>query len=543
MRDILILQTARLGDLAQTAPVMRALRREHPSALLTLVVQSGLESLVEGQGLCDRLLAVPFGAIEALASPEAQAAFPDIAPFAGEPAFRREYDLLANLSNDLGSAFLCSRISARAKLGRTHTYEGELRLLGIWSKYLYAMVSHRRENLFNLVDIQMGAAGLKPRPEPASLPAPEGRRAEARALLAAAFGSAAIPGRPLVALQAGASLLHRAWSLEHFAVLGAGLAGDPGADLVILGDGRERERCAELAARIGGARVADLSGKTSVPLLQAVLAECDLLVSNDTGSIHVAAAAGVPTLGLFFSTAWFAETAPYGEGHAVLQVDIPCAPCDASNVCPVQICRASLPPEPVLCTARWLLSGAPSARRPVTAPGLSLYRSRFLGDGSLAYLPVRPESASAQFRQALLGRQLWQGALGLEGDPSLDRLAGEFRNEPDFRSRREKLAGPLAEMEARIARGVELSVRLRETFASAGPDRDRILPWHRELSGLGADLASVSQSAGSFGSFLRFDMMDMDYAAYPELAAILEAKYRKLAEQVAGFRKALDRLA
>jgi hypothetical protein len=38
-------------------------------------------------------------------------------------------------------------------------------------------------------------------------------------------------------------------------------------------------------------------------------------------------------------------------------------------------------------------------------------------------------------------------------------------------------------------------------------------------------------------------MMDMDYAAYPELAAILEAKYRKLAEQVAGFRKALDRLA
>jgi hypothetical protein len=90
---------------------------------------------------------------------------------------------------------------------------------------------------------------------------------------------------------------------------------------------------------------------------------------------------------------------------------------------------------------------------------------------------------------------------------------------------------------------VELCVRLRETFASAGPDRERILPWHRELAGLGAELSSVADSAGSFGAFLRFDMMDMDYAAYPELADILEAKYRKLAEQVAGFRKALERLA
>lgn len=550
MRDILILQTARLGDLAQTAPVLRAMRRENPSARLTLVMQSGLEGLLEGQGLCDRLIPVPYAAIESLAAPAAQAAFPEIAPFADEPAFRREYDLLVNLSNDLGSAFLCNRISALAKLGRTQTYEGELRVLGLWSKYLYAMVSHRRENLFNLVDIQMGTAGLKPRPEPASLPAPEARRAEARALLAASGipperwgGVAPRQRRPLVALQAGASVLHRAWSLDNFAALGAGLAREPGADLVILGDTRERERCAELVARIGGTGVADLSGKTTVPLLQAVLAECDLLISNDTGSIHVAAAAGVPTLGLFFSTAWFAETAPYGAGHAVLQVEIPCAPCDASNVCPVQKCRDSLPPAPVLDTARWLLAGASAAEAPEMPAGLSLYRSRFLRDGSLAYLPARGQAASAQFQQAILGRQLWQNALGLEGDPDLDRLAGESRDLPVFRAHRENLAGPLAEMEGLIARGIELSVCLRESFAYAVPDRERILPWHRELAGLGADLAAIAQSAGSFGSFLRFDMMDMDYAGYPELASILEAKYRKLAELAAGFRKALGRLA
>jgi ADP-heptose:LPS heptosyltransferase len=412
MRDILILQTARLGDLAQTAPILRALRRENPAARLTLVVQAGLEGLVDGQGLCDRLIPVPFAAIEALAVPETQAAFPEIAPFAGEPAFHTEYDLLANLSNDLGSAFLCSRIPARAKLGRTHTYEGELRLLGVWSKYLYAMVGHRRENLFNLVDIQMGTAGLRPRPQPAALPAPEAFRAEARDLLAACgiradrwgSGAGASAGdsrseaprprarRPLVALQAGASVLHRAWSPGHFAALGTALAGNPGADLVILGDARERERCAELAAAIGGAGVADLSGKTSVPMLQAVLAECDLLVSNDTGSIHVAAAAGVPTLGLFFSTAWFAETAPYGEGHAVLQVEIACAPCDASNVCPVQKCRESLPPEPVVETARWLLARPYPLSQPLPGrrqPGVSA-RAPGIRIGPIPASPLGP---------------------------------------------------------------------------------------------------------------------------------------------------------
>ena len=543
MRDILIIQTARLGDLAQTAPMLRGMRRAYPAARLTLVTQTGPAELLADSGLYDRLVCLPDDELGSLADPAVQDAFPDIGSFAAEPAFRAEYDLLVNLSNDLGSAVLCHRIAAPRKLGRIHSYEGELRLLGPWSKYLYAMVTHRRENLFNLVDIQTGMAGLALHPEPVSLPVTEARRGEALSLLTEVGirpGRTSGCGKPLVALQAGASSLHRAWSLENFAALGAGLIRDPEVQLVLLGDAREKDRCAELAKRIGGEGVANLAGATTLPQMHAVLAVCDLLISNDTGSVHVAAAAGTTTLGLYFSTAYYAETAPYGAGHAVMQTEIACAPCDASNICPVQKCREFLPAGPVLEAARWLLSGAPPESVPAAAPNLSMYRSRFLKDGSLAYLPVRTEAASAHFQQALLGRLLWQDALGLGGDPALDELRMRLSGEEPFRRMREALFQALTNFEFPVRRGLELAVALRAEFRAGAPAQVRILSLHGELADLAAALASASKSAGLCGSFLHFEMMDMDYVAYPSLAGILEDKYRMLADWIARFRVALE---
>lgn len=547
MREILVLQLARLGDLVQTAPMLRGLRRAYPQARITLAAQPGPAQLLDGFGLFDCRVPLPYDAVSALESAQAGEGFGGLGPFASEPAFRVEYDLLVNASNDLGSAILCERIPARRKLGRIHTYAGELRLLGTWAKYMYAMVSHRRENMFNLVDIQAGMAELPLTPEPACLPVPEAGRAAARALLADAgvgpIGNPPGRRRPRVALQAGASASHRAWSPDHFAALGSGLLREPGADIVLVGDGSERERCAELAARIGGKGVANLAGRTGLPQLHAVLGECDLLISNDTGSIHVAAAAGTPTLGLYFSTAHYAETAPYGAGHSVLQVEIPCAPCDASNVCAVQRCREYLLPDSVLATARWLLAGFSPDAIPVTVPELSLYRSRFLADGSLAYLPARPASASAAFQEALVGRLLWQEALGLAGDPELRSLAEAFRGEEAFRRKRDALASAFAELEPAARRGLELAGKLRAEFAAGHPARERIGIFHGNLEALAASLAALARPAGLCGAFLNFEMMDVDYVGYPRLAEILEGKYRQLSEWLARFRATLDRLA
>jgi ADP-heptose:LPS heptosyltransferase len=537
MKSILLLQLNRLGDLVQTLPLLRRMRRENPEARITLVALEGFSGILAECGYFDKLIAIPLKESEALTAPERQEAFPNLPPFDAHPEFRQTHDLVVNLTNDLGSAILCEKIPAARKLGRINTYEGELRLLGPWSKYMFSMVSHRLDNLFNLVDIQMGIAGLLPGPEPASLEVPEARRKEAEALLRA---EGRRPGRKLIALQAGASELHRAWSLENFAALAQTLMSNGYADIALMGDPKERERVDRLAELIG-MPVMNLAGKTSLQSLPAVLQACDLLISNDTGTIHVAAAAGTATLGLYFSTAYFSETAPYGGNHAVLQVEIPCAPCYTSSRCPVQLCRAHLDPLAVEETARWMLDGTPQPPR--AFPNLSLYRSRFLANGSLIYLPARSDHASSHFLAGLLGRLLWEGVLGLSRDPVLEDVWRRVRGSEAWEARLAEFSRSMTSLAGPFREGLELARKLRAEFDAEIPVRERIIRLHEKLTALSVSMAALSKDAGLVGSFLQFEMMDMDYATYPALAEILEEKYRMLSGWMGRFESTLDRLA
>ncbi len=519
MEKILVLQMTRLGDLVQTLPLLRRLRQEYPAAHTTLVCQAGVQGILSGCTYCDRVVAL---------SPSAGPDFP-------HPEFNETYDLLINVTSDLESAVLCKKIAATVKLGRIDTFPGELRLLGPWSKYLFAMVSNRVDNLFNIVDIQTGMAGFLPKPQQPALEVQDVTQNQAKALLQTLGRHS---GRHLIAMQTGASQLHRAWSLENFSALARDLVQKEYADIVLLGDGSERERAESLKSQIG-LPVLDLVGRTSLELLPAILAECDLLISNDTGTIHVAAAVGTRTLGLFFSTAYFSETAPYGVGHAILQVEIPCSPCHASAPCPVQLCREFLSPMAVSETVHWILDGTGDI--PVQRPNLSLYLSRFLSNGSMIYLPVHV-TISSHFLKGLLGRLLWEGTLGLSIDPDLEAIWKTARLHPDWEDKRTAMVDSLEALRGPFAQGLNLAAKLKGEFSVEAPLRQRIQMLHQQLTDLGASMAGATKNGGLFGDFLKYEMMDMDYVGYPQLAEVLEEKYRRLFEWTQHFQTTLARL-
>lgn len=479
----------------------------------------------------DRLVPVRLADTDALAEPERAAAFPDLPPFDRFPEFKESYDLVVTLNPDLGSAVLCERIRAVRRLGRVKTYDGELRLLGPWAKYVFSMVNHRAGNLFNLVDMHMGMAGLAPSPQAPALAVGPHRADQAREALRSAGWRG---GRPLVALQAGASDLHRAWEIEKFAALAERLLED-GAEMVLLGDPREAGRAEQLAGMVSRP-VVNLAGKTGLALLPAVVKACDLLVSNDTGTIHVAAAVGTPALGLYFATAYYSETAPYGSGHAALQVEIPCAPCNASARCPAQKCRDHLGVPEVLETVRWILR--PGSEPPPVHPTLRLYRSRFLANGTLLYEPARTDPPSASYLAGLLGRMVWEAALGIPRDPGLEAAWEGASRSPEWQSAKQAMAGTVEVLEESIRRGLGLAVRLRQALATG--DRDRILPLHGQLAGVGEVLSGLGARSGILGDYIRFEMMDMDYAGYPELAVQLEEKYGSLADWIGRIKASLD---
>jgi heptosyltransferase-2 len=133
---------------------------------------------------------------------------------------------------------------------------------------------------------------------------------------------------PVVGLFPGGNAPARRWDADRFAALARQLS-VAGHHVVVFGGPAETELTRAVAA--GGG--VDLGGRTDLPLLAAALASCDILVANDSGPMHVAAAVGTRTIGLL-GAADAAETGVSGPHVRMLQrTDLPCVPC-VKNVCP-----------------------------------------------------------------------------------------------------------------------------------------------------------------------------------------------------------------
>ena len=136
------------------------------------------------------------------------------------------------------------------------------------------------------------------------------------------------------------------WPEQHFATLGRQLARGFDAEPVLIGsrDPDEVRLCDRLAASLGGR---NLAGQTDLPTLAAVLHRALLFVGNDSGPMHLAAALGTPTVGIFGSTSpgW---TAPRGRRAAVAGPHpVDCTPCFRKQ-CPIGLpCLVDLAPSSV----------------------------------------------------------------------------------------------------------------------------------------------------------------------------------------------------
>lgn len=139
------------------------------------------------------------------------------------------------------------------------------------------------------------------------------------------------PDRCLVGICPGAAYgPAKRWPLERFADAARSLMRSHGARVILMGNSAERKELAHMAAELGQ-DVLNLAGNTDLPRLAAVLAQCDLLLCNDSGPMHLAAALKVPVVAVFGSTDPTA-TAPLGP-HRIISLRLACSPC-LRRVCP-----------------------------------------------------------------------------------------------------------------------------------------------------------------------------------------------------------------
>ncbi len=140
-------------------------------------------------------------------------------------------------------------------------------------------------------------------------------------------------GGPWLGLNPGAAFgTAKRWLPERFAAVAELVSRRTGAKVAIVGGPAERPLAEAIA---GGMRtpVRVLCGETTLPELVGVLSQFRLLVTNDSGPMHVAASLGVPLLAVFGSTDW-RETAPVGEHARLVRESVECAPC-LLRECPI----------------------------------------------------------------------------------------------------------------------------------------------------------------------------------------------------------------
>jgi heptosyltransferase-2 len=139
-------------------------------------------------------------------------------------------------------------------------------------------------------------------------------------------------GKVLIGMNPGATYgLAKCWYPDRFGELGRRLSEKWKGRVLLFGKAEEQPIAYEILKYLG-ARGIDLTGKTGLLQLAGLLERCHLLITNDTGTMHVATAVSTPVVALFGSTDPV-TTGPWGDEHAVVKKDVPCSPC-WKRICP-----------------------------------------------------------------------------------------------------------------------------------------------------------------------------------------------------------------
>jgi len=359
VRRLLCVRLDNMGDVLMTSPALRALKQSLPGCRLSL-------------------LASPAGAQAARFVPEVD----EIAAFdaawvrnaaAGSAADRRmlawmragRFDAAAIFTvysqSALPAALMCHL--AGISLVLAHVRENPYRLVSDWVRETEPGqgVRHEVRRQLDLV-ARIGARTGDTR---LSFAVGDGdRRGLRRALREAGVAAA---GGWIVA-HCGASAPSRRYPPQRYVEALARLAGE-GRGIVLTGGQAERELTAAIAAGCAGAGVVDLAGRLTLGELGALIERAGVLVSNNSGPVHIAAALGTPVVDLYALTN--PQHTPWQVPHRLLYRDVPCKYCYRS-VCPQghHACLAGVPPGAVARAARELLQAAPmpaDAAAPVPA--------------------------------------------------------------------------------------------------------------------------------------------------------------------------------
>lgn len=330
-RHILLVKPSSLGDIVHAMPTCAAIRRAYPEARLTWLVKREWAGLVERIEGVDQVWPVE-STLKGWLS--------QIAPLRAE-----RFDLVVDLQGLFRSAAIGWLSGAPLLVGFANGREG--------SPWFYSRRVSVPQSEMHAVDrylLVAEAVGAVKADQPEfRFRIPQADHDEVDRLLSR---SGVTPETSWVAMNVSARWPTKRWPAASFAEVADRLQQEGWGAVVMIGGPADRADVAAVIEKMKTLAI-NLAGASTVGLLPALLSKASLLITNDSGPMHIAAAAGTRVVALFGPTS-AVRTGPYGVGHSVLTGHVPCRPC-FSRTCHNALfleCLRIVSPDQVLAAAR-----------------------------------------------------------------------------------------------------------------------------------------------------------------------------------------------
>jgi heptosyltransferase I len=334
---ILLIKPSALGDVIHTIPVLVKLRARYPRARIDwLITPENAEVVRCHPALTNVVLFARRDFSKRGRRWRALVAFFDLL----KQIRRAKYDLIIDMHGQVRSAFFALISGARVRVGfdrpvtRTLTVSADHDLKnvpshgwrgareGSWLAYTHRIPIPTLD--IHAIDRYLWVGellGFDDDPPDLAIHLPTEAVLKVRRLLEE---RGITPSAPIVVLVPGTIWETKHWTIDGFAGVARTFLGE-GFAVVLAGTTRDQQRCSQIAAAAPG--TVDLSGKTTPAELAALIRRAEVAVTNDSGSMHVAASLGKPMVSVFGPTNPV-HIGPYERPDSVVRVDLPCSPCN-----------------------------------------------------------------------------------------------------------------------------------------------------------------------------------------------------------------------
>ena len=338
--DILIIKLSAIGDVVHSLPLLEVLRGGFPCARIDWLIEEAASGIVEGHPDLNELIVFPRRSWlnRCIRKREYINVGKELITFFGELR-KREYDVVIDLQGLLKSGVLTLLARGIRKIGLNGAREGSS--LFVKEQVTFPGPEIHALDRYLFVAKHLGVA------DPVwsgKIPIYDTDKRYVDDLLVGLEGN-----RALVAVNPMAKWESKLWDLERFACLADVINENLGAAVIFTGS--ESDQIA-IERIITGMRTKalNLAGKTNLKQLAYLYGKCTVVVSTDTGPMHMAAAMGSPVVAIFGPTSPL-RTGPYGTKHRVVRAGLGCSPCFKKS-CDDMSCMKKITADQVFDTAK-----------------------------------------------------------------------------------------------------------------------------------------------------------------------------------------------